>query len=594
MVDREYRRAGRALDEVEGRLTRMSALTTATAEAPAGRLGPSWIRRAHASGWLLLLPALIALVVLFVLPLADIVVDSFTEPTTGLDNYISLFTDGYTIRVLTRTLIVALAVAVVGALLAYPYAYAMTLAGPTARAMLVTIVLIPFWTSMLARNFAWMILMQDGGTIQTMLRPFGLGDVTLLGTPLAVGISMTQVLLPFLVLPMYSAMEQIDRRLVAAGQSLGAPRTRAFRRVYLPLSMPGVVAGMSLVFVLALGFYVTPALLGSTQNALIAQVITVRTRELLDFGGAGAMGIFLLVVTLAVLGLSRRLAGPNVAVVATGGGRPARTAGGERTSSEVRPWLRVHTLLVSVILVAPTLVVFPMSFSAAQTFRFPPDEWSVRWYESLFTTPQWTAAIINSLQVGIYTALLATVLGTMAAFGLTRLRSRWRGAINGFLLSPMIVPHILVALVVFSTFLRLGLNGTLFGIILAHTALALPFVVIAVTARLQGMDSRLAGVAASLGAHPLAAFRRVTFPLVLPGVLSGAVLAFVMSLDEVVIALFLQAPGATTLPVQMFNSVTVQIDPTIAAASSVMVVLVSVPILLAQVLGARHGKRGTR
>ena len=134
----------------------------------------------------------------------------------------------------------------------------------------------------------------------------------------------------------------------------------------------------------------------------------------------------------------------------------------------------------------------------------------------------------------------------------------------------------------------------LIGIILAHTALAVPFVVIAVTARLQGMDGRLPGVAGVLGASPVNAFRRVTLPLVMPGILSGAVLAFVTSLDEVVIALFMQAPGAVTLPVQMFNSVTVQIDPTISAASSLMVVLVSVPILFAQIAGARRGRRGKR
>ncbi|AGZ41419.1 ABC transporter permease subunit [Actinoplanes friuliensis] len=570
------------------------AVSTATPEAPTtGRLGPARAGRARWAGWLFLAPALIALVVLFVVPLFSLVVDSFTEPETGLGNYASLFTDGYTIRVLGRTLFIALVVSVIGALLAYPYAYAMTLVGPTTRALLVTIVLIPFWTSMLARNFAWLVLLQDGGVVQRILTPFGLGDVRLLGTPLAVGISMTQVLLPFLVLPMYSAMSQIDGRLVAAGQSLGAPRSRAFRRVYLPLSAPGVIAGMSLVFVLALGFYVTPALLGSTRSAMIAQVINVRAKELLDFGGAGAMGMFLLVVTLIVLALSRRLAGQNVAVAAAGG-QPSRAGSTSDNAAPVRPWLRIHTTIVAIILVAPTLVVIPMSFSASETFRFPPDGWTLRWYENLFTSPEWTAAILNTLQVGIYTAVIATVLGTMAAFGLARLRPRWRGPVNGFLLSPMIVPHILVALVVFSAFLQLGLNGTLIGIILAHTAMALPFVVIAVTARLQGMDGRLPGVAASLGASPISAFRRVTLPLVLPGILSGAVLAFVTSLDEVVIALFLQAPGAITLPVQMFNSITVQIDPTISAASSLMVVLVSVPILLAQVVGARRGKKGTR
>ena len=566
------------------------AAPTATAEAPVrGRPAPalfSWIR---SSGWLLLLPALAALILLFVVPLVNLVVDSFTEPSTGLGNYTSLFTDGYTLRVLGRTLLISGVVAIVGVLLAYPYAYAMTLVGPTMRALLVTVVLVPFWTSMLARNFAWLVLMQDGGVIQKLLRPFGLGQVTLLGTTLAVGIAMTQVLLPFLVLPMYSAMEQIDGRLVSAGQSLGAPRARAFRRIYLPLSTPGVVAGMSLAFVLALGFYVTPALLGSTRSAMIAQVINLRAKELLDFGGAGAMGMFLLVVTLIVLGLSRRLAGRSVPAPAAVRIR----AGGDR-STPVRPWLRVHTTVVAIILVVPTLVVIPMSFSGTQTFRFPPQNWSLRWYHELFTSPEWTAAILNTLQVGVYTAVIATVLGTAAAFGLARVNRRWRGTVNGFLLSPMIVPHILVALVVFATFLKLGLNGTLIGIILAHTALAIPFVVIAVTARLAGMDARLPGVAAVLGAHPLSAFRRVTLPLVLPGILSGAVLAFVTSLDEVIIALFLQAPGAITLPVQMFNSVTVQIDPTISAASSLMVLLVSVPILFAQVVGARRGKRGTR
>jgi putative spermidine/putrescine transport system permease protein len=142
---------------------------------------------------------------------------------------------------------------------------------------------------------------------------------------------------------------------------------------------------------------------------------------------------------------------------------------------------------------------------------------------------------------------------------------------------------------VFSVFLQIGLNGTLFGIILAHTALALPFVVIAVSARLRGMDTRLSDAAAGLGAPPWSVFRRVIFPLALPGIASGAVLAFVTSLDEVVVALFLQGPRATTLQVQMFNSVTVQIDPTISAASSLMVVGVSVLILLAQVAGVRRG-----
>ncbi|MBQ0826540.1 ABC transporter permease subunit [Streptomyces tagetis] len=541
---------------------------------------------------LLLLPALIALLLLFVLPMISVAVRSVTEPQAGLGNYIGLFTDGYTLRVLGRTLLVALIVAVAGLLVAYPYAYAMTLAGPVGRALLVTVVLVPFWTSMLARNYAWLVLLQDGGLIQRFSRTVGLGDEPLFGTTAGVALSMTQVLLPFLVLPLYSSMQQIDRRLLDAGQSLGASRLRSFRKIYLPLSMPGVMAGTSLVFVLALGFYVTPALLGSPQNAMIAQIINVRARDRLDFGGAGAMGIFVLVVTLLVMGLAQRIAKGRTLSSVPGVAAPARPAGPGGGGSG--PWLRLYTVLVGFLLTAPTLVVIPMSLSAGTTFRFPPEEWSTRWYDNLAHSPAWTESIGNSLQVALVSALAATVLGTAAAMGLQRLGPRSRGVLFGLLLSPLIVPNILVALVIFAAFLRLGLNGTLGGIMLAHTALALPYVVIAVFARLQGMDPRLATAASGLGARPWSVFRRVTLPQALPGVLSGAVLAFVTSLDEVVVALFLQAPGVFTLPVQMFNSVTIQIDPTISAASSVMVILVSVPILLAQLVGARRGKAGTR
>jgi putative spermidine/putrescine transport system permease protein len=293
---------------------------------PPSRRGLSPAGRRRAAGLLLLLPALVAHTLFFVYPLLSNLVDSFTDPEPGFGNYAGLFTDGYTIEVLARTLLVSLVVTAAGVLLAYPYAYLMTLSGPTTRAVMVTVVLVPFWTSMLARNFAWMVLMQDGGLIQRALGLVGLGHVRLLGGSVAVAVSMAQVLLPFMVLPMFSVMQQIDRRLLLAGQSLGASRLSSFRKVYLPLSLPGVVAGASLVFVLALGFYITPALLGSPQNAMIAQVIAVRTRELLDFGGAGAMGMFVLLVTLIVLGVSRWLAGSGgassgAAQAVTGGGR---------------------------------------------------------------------------------------------------------------------------------------------------------------------------------------------------------------------------------------------------------------------------------
>lgn len=268
---------------------------------------------------LLLLPAAIASVLLFVYPLARIVVVSLTEPTIGFGNYLELFTDGYTLRVLVRTLGVALAVAVLDLLMAFPFAYAMTVCGPRMRAVLFTIVLIPFWTSALAKNFGWMILFQRGGLVDRFLQSTLGIDAPLLGTTPAVLIAMSQVLLPFAVLPLYARLDQIDRRLLDAAQGLGASRTRAFRQVYLPLSAPGLIAAGTLTFILSLGFYVTPALLGSPQQTLIAQLIMARVEQVLDFAGANAIGIFLLVVTIAMLLLSR--------LVSRGAtGRQARTS----------------------------------------------------------------------------------------------------------------------------------------------------------------------------------------------------------------------------------------------------------------------------
>ncbi|GAA4551356.1 ABC transporter permease [Pseudonocardia xishanensis] len=278
---------------------------------------------------ILLVPAIVACGLLFVYPLVRIVVVSVTEPSLGLDNYLSLFTDGYTLRVLLRTLLVALGVAVLDLIMAYPFALAMTVCGPRTRAILFTIVLIPFWTSALAKNFGWMILFQRNGLVDRFLSgTFGI-DYPLLGTTPAVLIAMTQVLLPFAVLPLYARLDQIDRRLLDAAQGLGATRLRAFRQIYLPLSMPGVVASGVLVFILSLGFYVTPALLGSPQQTLIAQLIMARVEQVLDFAGANAIGIFLLIVTMAMLLLSRQVSERAARRQARppGGGGPGAAAG---------------------------------------------------------------------------------------------------------------------------------------------------------------------------------------------------------------------------------------------------------------------------
>ncbi|MEV6594847.1 ABC transporter permease [Streptomyces acidicola] len=246
--------------------------------------------------------------------------------------------------------------------------------------------------------------------------------------------------------------------------------------------------------------------------------------------------------------------------------------------------LRVVLTLVGLLLVAPTAVVIPMSFSSGLSFEFPPKHWSLRWYQEFFHSQAWTAALLNSLQIALIVAVLATLMGVGAAYVFDRVRFSGRGAARSLIMAPMITPGIVVAVAVYATFLRWHLNGTLLGFVIAHTVLALPFVITSVSTALAGYDRRLEAAAASLGATPLSAFLRVTIPLVAPGVASGFVFAFVTSLDEVVVALFLQTPDIRTLPVQMYESVTLEVDPTIAAASSMIVVFTTAVLLLPQFL----------
>jgi putative spermidine/putrescine transport system permease protein len=259
-----------------------------------------------------------------------------------------------------------------------------------------------------------------------------------------------------------------------------------------------------------------------------------------------------------------------------------------RRDVKIRWPLRILCVVVAVWLVGPMFVVVPLSFTGSPSFRFPPESWSLDFYREFFTDPAWRGALLTSLNVAVVVTLIATVLGVAAAIALVRGRLRGRTTLNGLLLSPLLLPQIIIAAAIYITFLRAGLVGTYAGFVIAHTALAIPFVVIPVSASLQTLDPELEHAAASLGAAPRTVFWLITARLAAPGILSGAVFAFATSFDEVVIALYLQSPELRTLPVQMFTSITTNTDPTIAAASTMVLTVTSLLIVLPQLLGRQR------
>lgn len=261
--------------------------------------------------WLVALPVLVFLALFFVYPSFTILLRTFTRfdapQEGGLDNLVWFFSRDANRAILLRTFVVAGLSTVLTSLIAFPYAYLMTQVRPSVRTLMFGVLLVSMFFGILLRNFAWVVMLQIQGPLNDILAALGFERQRFLGTMPAVLMGMTHVLFPFMVLPLYAVLRGIDTRLVLAAESLGARPARAFWDVYIPLSLPGFIAGALLVFVLALGFFITPAVLGSTQQSLLSQLMYAQFYRQAAFGRAGAMAVVLLVATVAVLVLASAL-----------------------------------------------------------------------------------------------------------------------------------------------------------------------------------------------------------------------------------------------------------------------------------------------
>jgi putative spermidine/putrescine transport system permease protein len=248
-------------------------------------------------------------------------------------------------------------------------------------------------------------------------------------------------------------------------------------------------------------------------------------------------------------------------------------------------------LLVAAFLIAPILVVVPMSFSTAVSFQFPPPGYGLGYYRQYFSDPQWLLPTANSFVIAAATTALTLALAIPAAFAIVRHRFRGKAAANVLLTAPLVVPLVVSALAYYSFFARLGLSGTRAGMVLAHTALSLPLALLCITAALKGFDRNLERAAMSAGAGPLRTFWWVTLPALRPGILVGGLFAFLHSFDETVVALFIAGRDAATLPKKMFESVRLEADPVISVVSTLLFALVVAGGLVALALGRRTGHR---
>ncbi len=236
--------------------------------------------------------------------------------------------------------------------------------------------------------------------------------------------------------------------------------------------------------------------------------------------------------------------------------------------------------LVVIYLLAPLVIVVGMSLNGPNELAFPPRDIGLRWYREFLDSPEWTTAVGTSLRLGLAVSLCAIVLGSLIAIGLDRTAFRGKGPLTGIVVSPLVVPSVVIGVAIYLLFAKWKLVATFPGLVMAHTAMALPYVVVNMLAALQLVDRDLEKAARSLGANPVRAFVRVTLPLTLPGIFAAAVFAFVISWDEIVVAIFLSGPGTQTLPIVMWSQLRTVIDPTIAAVATGLMLITVLALAL--------------
>ncbi|AJC17909.1 ABC transporter permease [Pandoraea sputorum] len=575
--------------------------------------------RARMRPLLMAAPIVILLAVMLIYPVGQLLLLSIRgESGFTLAEYQRLFASSVYVEVLLITLKVSLYTTFFAVLTGYPIAYRLSTLSGARKQRLLFWLLLSFWTSFLVRTFAWVVLLGRNGVVNRTLLDLGLIDqpLSLLYSFPAVVLGMVHALMPLAVLTMLSVMENIDRRLPSAASTLGARPGTVFWRVYFPLSLPGVAAGALMVFVTSIGFFITPTLLGGRHETMITQLIIDQVMQALNWGFAGAISVLLLAVVLVVFFVYDRMVGLSTMAGGAGDVKAGKRRGGwTRTLGEkvlatlgtatdllLRAFpkgraaqaeqgdgvvLRVVVFLLVVFLAAPALLMIPMSFDSASGLAWPPKGFSLQWYQQIWDSPLWMQAVTRSMLVGIGAGLLSMLIGTPAAFLLVRGGMRGKSAMLAFVLAPIVVPRMILAVGVFYFFAKVGLVGSSVGLTLAHTVVAVPYVVITMMAVLRNYDTRLDLAAYSLGARPWATLRRVTFPILGAGLLSSFLFAFATSFDELTIALFTSGGLSTTLPKQFWDEITMQISPVIAAVSTCLFLFIAALIWVAERLRRR-------
>lgn len=476
-------------------------------------------------------------------------------------------------------------------LIGYPLAWAVAHSKPSTRNILLLLVILPSWTSFLIRVYAWMGILKNNGVLNNFLLWLGVIDqpLTILHTNLAVYIGIVYAYVPFMVLPIYTALIRIDYSLVEAALDLGARPLKTFFTVIVPLTKGGIIAGSMLVFIPAVGEFVIPELLGGPDSIMIGRVLWQEFFNNRDWPVASAVAIIMLLLLIVPIMWFHK--------------HQQKKRGRTRMNNlpVVRsPWRIVILLLGFTFLYAPMLMLVIYSFNSSKLVTVWAG-WSTRWYGELLRDDAMMSAVGLSLTIAACAATAAAILGTIAAVVLVRF-GRFRGS-NGFafmITAPLVMPDVITGLSLLLLFVALAhaigwpADRGMLTIWLAHVTFCTAYVAVVISSRLRELDRSIEEAAMDLGATPLKVFFVITLPMIMPAVISGWLLAFTLSLDDLVIASFVSGPGATTLPMLVFSSVRMGVNPEINALATLILGAVGIVGFIAWYLMARAEKQRIR
>lgn len=494
-------------------------------------------------------------------------------------NYSYIFRSYY-VPVLVRTVLFAGGATLACLLIALPTAYTIARYGGRRRNLLIAIFVLPWFVDYLVRIYAWVVMLAPAGIVNGFLHRLGVsGDppVTLLNTWYAVLGGLTYSYFPFMVLPIYAALEALDPSVIEAGKDLYGARAATFRRVTWPMARAGVIAGCVLVFLPSVGDFATAQLLGGPRNYMLGNLIA----DQFD-GGDWTIGAAMTVVVMSglLIGILFSLRASRLRSSPQGSaGRgqiavPERRRHGRRGRGPLdRPrGLWIATWVTAAWLLLPIAVVVIFSFNNGRSL-IALQGFSLRWYRDVAADPSMRGSVGVSLQIALATTLFATTLGTLAAFGIARSHSRWARVVQGTAALNLVAPEIATGVALLLLFTQINLPLSNAAIVLGHVTFCIPFVAAIVGGRLAGLSGEVEEAAMDLGATRWKAVRYAALPQLWPAITAASMLAFVLSFDDFVTSFFVSGVGTPTLPVRIYSMLRFGVSPAVNAIGTFMIVI---------------------